>query len=572
MNTLAARRIVNWLLGLICALAAIGAMAQARPQLIATEGHAATVSALAYSPDGHFYVSGSWDATLRVWHTDTGRLLKKIEAGCGAIYSIAFSPDGAKLAIGCADGSIRLLRAAAWQEEAVLSGHRGTVLSVSFDFSGIQLISGSRDHTVRLWGIPSGKETRVFRDHTDTVTSVTFSPDGLRAASSSTDGTIQVYDLKNKFEPARELRAKREVTAVRFNADGSQLISSGGKYNYGLGGRDEYGEVRIWNAVTGKVIHTQHFDSIVRALTVDPQSGLVYFCISYGARVLDLSNLPRFEWEMKTFEDGGRHAYALAIAPKRGLLAVGAGDSVSQWDVATKMRKKQLLDVLPKTSRAKTSYHSGTQRTAIPVGNEVVLVSTKSNQRSILLSGHTDAIADLAFSPTGKILATASLDGTVRLWDADNGDRLWTLVGHKNWVTSVVFNPNEKTVAGAGTKAILIWNVPERLTEKTSVRSILDAERVIPSWLLRDVEMERRLPASNALTIDIFNPKLRFGPSGDLLAVAGERSGGREYVTELWNVSEGALIQAWKLGASNVRGFAFAPDGATWPNPARETA
>ena len=56
------------------------------------------------------------------------------------------------------------------------------------------------------------------------------------------------------------------------------------------------------------------------------------------------------------------------------------------------------------------------------------------------LRGHTDTIGRIAWSPDGRILASPSVDKTIRLWEAETGKHLLTLEGHKDGVTSVAFD------------------------------------------------------------------------------------------------------------------------------------
>ena len=63
------------------------------------------------------------------------------------------------------------------------------------------------------------------------------------------------------------------------------------------------------------------------------------------------------------------------------------------------------------------------------------------------ITGHTDAVASVTFSPDGTTLATRSWDKTIRLWDATTGQLRHTLIGHQDDVDVVVFGPNARTLA-----------------------------------------------------------------------------------------------------------------------------
>jgi len=65
------------------------------------------------------------------------------------------------------------------------------------------------------------------------------------------------------------------------------------------------------------------------------------------------------------------------------------------------------------------------------------------------LTGHTGKLRQVAFSPDGRLLVTASEDGTARVWDPATGEHLRTLTGHTNWVATVAFSPDGRLLATA---------------------------------------------------------------------------------------------------------------------------
>src|SRR5262249_17294 len=72
--------------------------------------------------------------------------------------------------------------------------------------------------------------------------------------------------------------------------------------------------------------------------------------------------------------------------------------------------------------------------------------------------GHDKYLHFVAFSPDGRRLASSSVDGTVKVWDADTGQEIRTLRGHKSWVGRAVFSPDGKLLAsGTGTE-FKLWD------------------------------------------------------------------------------------------------------------------
>ena len=82
---------------------------------------------------------------------------------------------------------------------------------------------------------------------------------------------------------------------------------------------------------------------------------------------------------------------------------------------------------------------------------------------------HGDKIEAVAFSPDGKRLATASDDGTVKLWDLANGHEVLTFRGHKDKVKAAAFSPDGSTIASAGGNRLLLWD-PQTGHEKRSLQ------------------------------------------------------------------------------------------------------
>ena len=145
-----------------------------------------------------------------------------------------------------------------------------------------------------------------------------------------------------------------------------------------------------------------------------------------------------------------------------------------------------------------------------PVGLQSREISSGSQSvfPQIVLNGHDGAITDVVYSPDGSLIATASLDGTIRFWDAADGSPIRTLTGHGGGVNSIAFAPDgQLIVSGSDDRTARLWSA----TDGSLLRILT------PLMESRVVEVE-------------------FSPDGSLIAMGGNRC-----VVELRRVPSGIL-------------------------------
>ncbi len=148
---------------------------------------------------------------------------------------------------------------------------------------------------------------------------------------------------------------------------------------------------------------------------------------------------------------------------------------------------------------------------------------------SLILKGHTDSVLCVACSPHGRLLASGSRDGTIRLWNLASQREVRQLQGHTGYILSLAFSPDGCVLAsGSVDKTIRLWDIANG---------------------------KQRLHITNPADIASRVWSVAFSPDGDILA-----TGSGNNLIQLWDVASGQEIQRLQGHTSRVHGVAFSPD------------
>jgi WD40 repeat protein len=427
------------------------------------------------------------------------------------------------LASGSEDGVIHL-----WdgrdQPAAELSGHTGAVRSCVFTPDGRYLISGGEDRVIRIWNLQTMKAEGSFPGHTAVIRCVAVSPDGQRLASVGADG-VRLWDLlkRNSLRTLHFGLLKQPIGSLAFARNGELLVANGDRTalvwdltqagdgqiptvlarprREGVGDsddRDEFatpestgGATTVTASAKGNLVAVNEYDSIVvwdfsggkpkQVRWLRPNYGERSYLRRLDAGVLSLAFLPGGKivisgaedgsvrcwdladeqtWDTLRLQGNGDWVRDLAFSADGRLLAVW-GDSpiITLWDLAG-----------PAPSQPRPPSRRPGIRLQFDRGEEPFR-DIAPGQQLAELQGHTAPVTVASFAPQGELLATASRDCTIRLWDVRTGKLLAVLAGHAGPVTCLAFTSDGQRLASGSTDAtILLWDVSHLTSDRQPER------------------------------------------------------------------------------------------------------
>ena len=525
------------------------------------------IKQIRYSPDGTQLAVGS-SIGIWIYNTHTGKELNLLTGHTKGAGCIAYSPNGHILASGGAvdTGPICLWDPNTGEHKVTLSEHGERVTCVEFSPDGSILAGGSvdpRGHgTIRLWDVVTGKRKVTLKGHTGGHKLMVFSPDGRTLASADNGGffggpmenveMIRLWNTETGQHITLENPAFR-ANSIVFSPDGETIATGGWDRSY----RELSGTVLLWDAATGEHKGTliEEYTNSVFTVAYSPNGSSLVSGSKDGTILL---------WDAITGERKATltgNPNAIAFSPDSSTLAIAGQDrKIRLWDAVSGDHKLTLTD---QTDGVYSLIFNPDGRTFAGIGGDstIRLWDAVTGQHLQTITGHTGSVSSISFNPDGRTIATGSgQDGVgdkiIRIWNVRSGCLQntfkvplgrWIKDDLKTFADTVSYSPDGKTLASASEDGtIRLWDVESGKPRVTTFEGRRGVRKPLQEY-----------------SIDGF--VLAYSPDGKMLATSSRDDLAEDPTIQLWDAAtckhKATLTGSWE--AKTLNSIAFSPDGRT---------
>jgi WD40 repeat protein len=476
------------------------------------EGHTGTINGISFSGDGKVIATASSDRTVIIWDASTGERKRELKYE-DQVSDVSLNKDGKKVAA-VVDGQIIIKDNQGKKIILPPTLENGFEYnSVAFSSNDEKIVTVNYQEGVKLWTLSNGKSEQLIKKDDYLITVFSLRADGNLAAFAGDDQTsIKIWhkDTNKKINtisiPERGTATIRSISFthdgdiavglddkkikilkpdgteqktiqlsfipnfISFSPDPSQIIA--------IASADPF--VRLWKPDDPKDIYTKcktqeqiQSDS----LSSSPDGRLIAYAsndgkinlLNFSSPSLKGNNCSKVQYSPRIFEkEKPQHwnIYKVVFSPDSLTIAFiinskieGRNEArIEFWQVNDdKLNFKRLISV-PNIVNSLSLSSKG----EIAIGSFDGKIQLSNNEgKSLSLEGHEASVNSVSFSSNGNMIASASNDGTVRIWDTVSGKQknsLETSNGHTDSVNDVSFSSDDKTVVSASAdRTIIIW-------------------------------------------------------------------------------------------------------------------
>ena len=430
------------------------------------------ITILTFSPDGRILASGREDKSVHLWNTVKHEKITQLKGYKGLITAIAFSEDSKTIASADASKEITVWDIDTGTKKCSINGHKNTINTLTFSPSttpeyGMCLASGSTDGTIRFWNSTNGNELTLFATgFTEILKAVAFSDD-TTLVSASYNGVVNIwnlstYDVEESFKIGQDdavglLTISSDCTLI-VGQDSAEYLRST-PHGYEISRQvNKNNNIEIWSIPSAKkIVELPNESRYIYDAEFTPDSNIIALTSNTikGYHILTETELFSLNTKKPSVEGN------IVFSPDGNWIAtVGPHTHPHVWNLES-------LDAPPKVSEkvGLSLAFSPDSNTLVMVGLDgMYLWKFKTNSQEMqTITSKKFGIFDptIEFSPDGtKLIESAmSFDYSIRIWDIETGKVLDVLSGHTESVTTMAFSPDTKLLAsGSYDGTVLVWD------------------------------------------------------------------------------------------------------------------
>jgi WD40 repeat protein len=486
-------------------------------QKLVLRGHEKAVISAEFSPDGRHVLTTSEDRTARIWDSQTGQELRKLELPknienyAPECTSLDFSSDGERVVLACGEKAYIFefqtgeVRATLFHQNSQINQARfspdGNLIVTTIGESASTL---SEVSAVKVWDAKSGSMLFELGASSKRAIYAEFSPDGRLVLTVSADSIVRLWDSKLGTEVGQFGDSDNfYIGSATFGPDGNSIITLEPKL------------IKFWKLSEDRANSALITATLDYQIEVEEQ--LYQFKVSPVGKRLAVASTGRFgienEYPVKIWDYGSKAPVAVLIGHDEVLRSIAYSqdgtrivtasidNTVRIWDAAASSPEESELThnsylnsafFSSDASRVLTTSADGclyiwslnpveqtvkhcsklgvtsggtfspdNKQIVIVYDNEIATVfDVASVQKTLSLVGHSGLVRTAVYSPDGKHIATASDDMTIKIWNANTGEVVNTLSGHTDSVYSANFSSDGKFLVSASKdKTAIVWEL-----------------------------------------------------------------------------------------------------------------
>lgn len=378
-------------------------------ELQSFSGHTSTINSVCFSADGNLVVTASWDKTIKIWDVSLGRLLHTLTGHTTGVRSAVISPDSKTIASCSYDNTLMLSGISA---ETTVSNSAITfkdeIRSINFSNDSKKIVASVGDYAA-VYDLDTRKLIQVFNGSNRKIDNIKFSANGTNIAVGISQFATSVLHLTTGATLQTMFGSLEN-----YSPNGLEVLTISGRYLC-INSVDNGLSLKLLKVDSVKTFYYAAYNrdgSKILSLSTnnlliiwDAKDGNVLHSLNLGHALPNQAEFMRDNESIIILENGYIEIINLPSGEKKSFIS-----DPTYADIVTMSQNQSSDDIIT------------------TCGDESARVwSLTSGKIKYTINGHTGTVTRARYSPSGKTIATLSLDGTAKLWNTSNGKLLGTL-------------------------------------------------------------------------------------------------------------------------------------------------